>query len=93
MRNGIEELARKMLKAAYRRRMTDFEVPDVVAPRDTEVVGELGYDDPNTEELWATERWLEDQEYIKPAPIGPRGGTMPGFYTITPAGMAFMEGA
>jgi hypothetical protein len=36
--NGIRELARRMLAAAYRRRMTGFAVPDVVAPRDTQVL-------------------------------------------------------
>jgi DNA-directed RNA polymerase specialized sigma24 family protein len=43
--NGIEALARRMLRAAYRRRGDMFGAEDVVAPRDDPVVRELGYDD------------------------------------------------
>ena len=95
MANGIEDLARRMLNAAWRRRTHGFIVPDVVTPRDAQVVRELGYEGHTAEELWRAERWLEDQRYIVPATMVGRGkGTMLGdFYTITPEGHAFRERA
>jgi hypothetical protein len=92
--DGIEELARQMLKAAYRRRQSMFGVSDVISPRgDQEVVSELGYDDHTAHRLWVAEQWLEDRRYITAVPMHGRGGPSPygDFYTITPAGMAFMD--
>jgi hypothetical protein len=87
----IEDVARRLLKAAWRRRISGFSVPDVIAPRDTQVVREIGYEDHTAEELWRVEEWLEDQHYIEPAPIA--GAKAPGgFYTVTPQGHAFREG-
>ncbi len=94
MRHGIEELAQRMLKVAYRRRQSLFGEPDVISPRgDEEVVRELGYDYPTAHELWAAEEWLEERRYIMAVPMHGRGGPSPfgDFYTITPAGMAFMD--
>ena len=90
MANGIEQLARRMLKAAYRRRITGFDVPDVLDPRDTEVVRDLRYNGDNAPELWEAEEFLEDGVYIVPAPISPGGQPMVGLYTITSRGMSFM---
>jgi hypothetical protein len=94
--DGIEELARRMLKAAYRRRQSMFGVSDVISPRgDQEVVRELGYDHHTAHKLWVAEEWLEDRRYIVAVPMHGRVGPSPygTFYTVTPAGMAFMEGA
>ena len=94
MGDGIEELARRMLKAAYPRRQSMFGVPDVISPRgDQEVVRELGYDHHTAHELWAAEEWLEERRYIVAVPMHGRRGPSPygDFYTITPAGMAFMD--
>jgi hypothetical protein len=90
--NGIDELARRMLRAAYRRRRDMFGLPSVIAPRDDEVVRELGYERATDHEMWAAEQWLADRRYIVPAPGVGSGRAMPGgfFYTITPEGMAFM---
>jgi hypothetical protein len=92
MTDGIEDLARRMLDVAWRRRLTDFDVPDVVAPLDTQVAWELGYRDHMADELWRAAEWLEDRRYIVPAPISGRGA-VEGFYTVTLAGHAFREGA
>ncbi len=46
MDNGIRELARRILRAAYRRRRDMFELEDLVAPRAEEVARELGYEFP-----------------------------------------------
>jgi hypothetical protein len=92
--DGIEELARQLLKGAYRRRQSMFGVSDVISPRgDQEVVRELGYDDHTAHRLWVAEKWLEDRRYIAAVPMHGRGGPSPygDFYTITPAGMAFMD--
>ena len=94
MSHGIEELAQRMMKVAYRRRQSLFGVPDVISPRgDEEVVRELGYDHQTAHELWAAEEWLEERRYIMAVPMHGRGGPSPygDFYTITPAGMAFMD--
>jgi hypothetical protein len=94
--NGIEDLARRMLNAAWRRRTNGFIVPDVISPRDQQVAREMGYDEGHSaEELWRVEQWLEERRYIVPANMVGRGkGTMLGdFYTITPEGHAFREGA
>lgn len=90
--NGIEALARRMLRAAYRRRGDMFGAEDVVAPRDDPVVRELGYDDQNDEQLSAAEQWLEDRGYIVATPVD-RGRPALGFYTVTPAGREFGEEA
>jgi hypothetical protein len=89
--NGIDELARRMLRAAYRRRRDMFGLPNVIAPRDDEVVRELGYERATDQDMWAAEQWLADRRYIVPAPVV-SGGPAPGgvFYTATPEGMAFM---
>ncbi len=95
MSDGIEELARRMLKAAYPRRQSMFGVDDVISPRgDQEVVRELGYDNYTAHELFAAEEWLEERRYIVAVPMHGRRGPSPygDFYTVTPAGMAFMEG-
>jgi hypothetical protein len=89
----IENVARRMLKAAWRRRMTSFSVPDVVAPRDKEVVRELGYEDHTAEELRRAEQWLEEQHYIVPASFASRGIVQGDFYAVTLQGHAFREGA
>ncbi len=93
--NGIEDLARRMLNAAWRRRTSGFIVPDVVSPRDQQVAQEMGSEDYTAEDLRRVEQWLEDRRYIVPANMVGRGqGTMLGdFYTITPEGHAFREGA
>ena len=90
--DDIEGLARRMLRAAYRRRRAMFGVEEVVAPREDPVVRELGYDDQNDEQLWAAEQWLEDRGYIVAARVD-RGRPALGFYTITPAGREFGEEA
>ena len=90
--DAIEGLARRMLRAAYRRRRAMFGVEEVVAPREDPVVRELGYDDQNDEQLWAAEQWLEDRGYIVAARVD-RGRPALGFYTITPAGREFGEEA
>jgi hypothetical protein len=93
--NGIEDLARRMLNAAWKRRTNGFIVEDVVTPRDQQVAREMGYEDYTAEDLRRVEQWLEDRRYIVPATMVGRGkGTMLGdFYTITPEGHAFREGA
>ena len=94
--DSIEELARRMLKAAYPRRQSMFGVDDVISPRgDEEVVRELGYDHYTAHELFAAEEWLEEQRYIVAVPMHGRRGPSPygDFYTVTLAGIAFMEGA
>jgi len=93
--NGIEDLARRTLNAAWRRRTNGFIVEDVVTPRDQQVAREMGYENPSAEELRRVEQWLEERRYIVPANMVGRGkGTMLGdFYTITPEGHAFREGA
>ena len=95
MANRIEDLARRLLNAAWKRRTSAFIVEDVVTPRDQQVAREMGYENPSAEELWRVEQWLEDRRYIVPATMVGRGkGTMLGdFYTITPEGHAFREGA
>jgi hypothetical protein len=96
MANGIDELARRMLRAAYRRRRDMFGRPNVIAPRDDEVVRELGHEHATDHDMWAAEQWLADRRYIVPAPALGSGRPIPGgipggvFYTITPEGMAFM---
>ena len=90
--DDIEGLARRMLRAAYRRRRAMFGVEEVVAPREDPVVRELGYDDQNDEQVWAAEQWLEDRGYIVAARVD-RGRPALGFYTITPAGREFGEEA
>jgi hypothetical protein len=73
--DGIEELARRMLKAAYPRRQSMFGVLDVISPRgDQEVVRELGYDHHTAHELFAAEEWLEERRYIVAVPMHGRGG-------------------
>ena len=96
MSDGIEELARRMLKVAYRKRKSMFGISDVTSPRgDEEVVRELGYDHHTAHDLWAAEEWLEERRYIVAVPMHGRGGPSPygDFYTVTSAGMAFMESA
>ena len=92
MADDIEGLARRMLRAAYRRRRAMFGVEEVVAPREDPVVRELGYDDQNDEQLWAAEQWLEDRGYIVAARVD-RGRPALGFYIVTPAGREFGEEA
>ena len=91
--NEIETLARRLLNAAWRRRMTAFSVPDVVAPRDKQVVRELGYEDHTAEELRRAEQWLEERHYIVPASFADRGTVLGDFYTVTLKGHAFRESA
>jgi hypothetical protein len=96
MVDGIEELARRMLNAAWERRTTIGGVPDVISPRlDDRVVMDVGYDDQNAVELLRAEQWLEDCRYILPAPVARGGATVPGggFYTVTPEGHGFRESA
>ena len=91
MSNGIEELARRMLKAAYRRRRDMFGLRDVIAPRDDELVRELGYEYPSDPHMWGAEQWLEDHSYIVPAPFVEGAPSPYGvFYMVTPKGMYFM---
>lgn len=96
MANGVEELARRMLKAAWGQRTRIGNVPEVVAPRDAGVLREIGHEDHSSEEMWRAEQWLEDRRYIVPAPVGrgSRGPTnMGAFYTVTREGHAFREPA
>ncbi len=93
MANGIEDFARRMLNAAWRRRMAGFGVPDVVVPRDKEVAGEIGYEDHTAEDLLRAEQWLAERHYIVPAGIVGSGTVLGDFYTVTVAGHAFREGA
>ena len=93
MANEIEDLARRMLNAAWRRRMSGFEVPDVIAPRDKQVVHDIvGYEDHSDEELRRAERWLEEQRYIVPASVAGTGTLLGDFYNVTLQGHAFREG-
>ena len=92
MANGIEDLARRMLNAAWRRRMSGFEVPDVIAPRDKQVVHDIGYEDHSAEELRRAEQWLEEQRYIVPASFAGTGTLLGDFYAVTLQGHAFREG-
>lgn len=66
-------------------------MPDVVTPRDAGVVEELGYENHMDDDLINAKDWLEDREYIVPAHIVAGERTMPGFYTVTQLGMAFIE--
>ena len=91
--NEIETLARRLLNAAWRRRMTAFSVPDVVALRDKQVVREIGYEDHTAEDLLRAEQWLAERHYIVPAGIVGSGTVLGDFYTVTLAGHAFREGA
>ncbi len=56
---------------------------------------ELGYDHLRPTSFWAAEEWLEERRYIVAVPMHGRGGPSPygDFYTVTSAGMAFMESA
>ncbi len=92
MDNGIRELARRMLRAAYRRRRDMFELEDLVAPRAEEVARELGYEFPADHDMWAAEQWMVDKAYIVPAPFVQGAPSPYGvFYMLTPAGRDFME--
>jgi len=83
--DDTEGLARQMLKAAWKHRLSGFSVGDVVVPRDPEARKELGYEW-WLPELWRAEQWLEDRGYVVPVLA------QPGSYIVTPAGRVFMEG-
>jgi hypothetical protein len=89
--NGIPELARRMLREAYRRRRNMFGLEDVITPRADELARELGYKYPSDQDMWAAEQWLEDHGYIVPAPFVEGAPSPYGiFYMVTPKGMDFM---
>ena len=59
----------------------------VIVPRDPEVAYELEVV-PTEDELLSAEEYLLDQGYVAPVDIGLTRGT----YTITPAGLDWLEG-
>ncbi|HET7273005.1 MAG TPA: hypothetical protein VFI90_18180 [Rubrobacter sp.] len=59
----------------------------LAVPRDPEVVDQLGIDI-TEEELLSVEEYLEDRGYLELADISLTRGT----YTITPAGLTWLEG-
>ena len=64
----------------------------IVVPRDPEMVDELGRERgviPPDDALLSAEEYLEEHGYLAPTDIGLTRGT----YTITPAGLRWIEGA
>ena len=64
----------------------------IVVPRDPEMVDELGREwgvITTDEDLLSAEEYLEEHGYLAPTDIGLTRGT----YTITPAGLRWIEGA
>ena len=64
----------------------------IVVPRDPELADELGRErgvPPTDEELLSAEEYLEEHGYLAPTDIGLTRGT----FTITPAGLRWIESA
>jgi hypothetical protein len=85
--NETELLAWAVLRAANRTQARSTTVR-LVVPRAPEVVYDLEVEIAE-ERLLRAEEWLVDRGYLAPADVGLSWGT----YTITPAGLDWLEGA
>ena len=86
-----ERLAWSVLRTANRTQAKGS-TARIVVPRDPEVVDELGRERgviPTDDDLLSAEESLEEHGYLAPTDIGLTRGT----YTITPAGLRWIEGA
>ncbi len=86
-----EKLAWSVLRTANRTQAKGS-TARIVVPRDPEMVDELGREwgvIPTDEDLLSAEEYLEEHGYLAPTDIGLTRGT----YTITPAGLRWIEDA
>jgi hypothetical protein len=84
-----ERLAWSVLRTANRTQAKGS-TARIVVPRDPEMVDELGRERgviPTDEDLLSAEEYLEEHGYLAPTDIGLTRGT----YTITPAGLRWIE--
>jgi hypothetical protein len=87
---GSERLAWSVLRAVNRAQAKGSTVR-LVAPRDPEIVDELGRElglGPTDEELLSAEDYLLEHGYIAPTGLG----IMRDIYTVTPAGLDWLDG-
>jgi hypothetical protein len=82
---GLEHLAWVVLRTVNRTQAKGS-TARVIVPRDPEVAYELEVV-PTEDELLTAEEYLLDQGYVAPVDIGLTRGT----YTITPAGLDWLE--
>lgn len=90
MSTSPERLAWVVLRTANRVQ-SKGSTARLVVPRDPELSDELGREwgsIPNDEDLLSAEEYLEEHGYLAPTDIGLTRGT----YTITPAGLRWVEG-
>ncbi len=86
-----ERLAWSVLRTANRTQAKGS-TARIVVPRDPEMVDELGQEwgvIPTDDDLLSAEEYLEERGYLAPTDIGLTRRT----YTITPAGLRWIEGA
>ena len=86
-----ERLAWSVLRTANRTQAKGS-TARIVVPRDPEMVDELGREwgvIPTDDDLLSAEEYLEEHSYLASTDIGLTRGT----YTITPAGLRWIEGA
>ncbi|MDP9410811.1 MAG: hypothetical protein M3P70_09955 [Actinomycetota bacterium] len=91
MRADPERLAWVVLRTANRAQAKGS-TARIVVPRDPELADELGREwgsSPTDEDLLSAEEYLEEHGYLAPTDIVLTRGT----YTITPAGLRWVEGA